>query len=137
MKKILAAGGLVFNDLHQLLMIYRHEKWDLPKGHLEKNETLEQCALREVREETGLKNLTISRFVGITNHTCFDSYLRADAIKETHWFAMHTPGGNTFPQLKEGIEWTRWVARTDLDQYLRNTYNNIRVIITKGLAQML
>src|SRR5687768_2564827 len=49
---VLAAGGLVQNEKEELLMIYRKGKWDLPKGKLDKNEKLEDCALREVMEET-------------------------------------------------------------------------------------
>ena len=51
-----AAGGVVQNTNDEILMIFRRGKWDLPKGKLDEGETLEQCALREVKEETGLKN---------------------------------------------------------------------------------
>ena len=53
-KKIIAAGGLVFNDKNELLMIFRRGKWDLPKGKLDEGEDIEDCAVREVKEETGL-----------------------------------------------------------------------------------
>src|ERR1700730_7271010 len=52
---ILAAGGLVMDQHKQVLLIHRKGKWDLPKGKLDKKESLEACALREVKEETGLK----------------------------------------------------------------------------------
>src|SRR5260221_13510882 len=45
-----AAGGLVQNENNQIMMIFRRGKWDLPKGKLDKEETLEQCAVREVEE---------------------------------------------------------------------------------------
>ena len=53
-KLIKAGGGLVKNKAGQILLIFRRGKWDLPKGKLDDNETLLQCAIREVREETGL-----------------------------------------------------------------------------------
>ena len=54
-----AAGGIVYNANNELLMIYRNNKWDLPKGKIEKGETPKQCALREVEEETGVEKLKI------------------------------------------------------------------------------
>src|SRR3982751_3416807 len=54
-KIVKAGGGLVVNEENKILMIFRRGKWDLPKGKLDKGETLEQCAVREVEEETGLK----------------------------------------------------------------------------------
>jgi len=50
-------------------MIFRRGKWDLPKGKLDKGETLEQCAVREVREETGLKKIKLQSPLMTTYHT--------------------------------------------------------------------
>lgn len=136
MQKVLAAGGLVFNDQQQLLLIYRYDKWDLPKGHVEYGETYEECAIREVREETGLQDLHITHFIGTTEHGFYDKKLSADVIKEVYWYAMHSAGKNMFPQIQESIEWLRWVDRPDLDKYLYNSYNNIRDIVARGLAKV-
>src|SRR5690348_4880805 len=54
-----AAGGVVFNDSGQILVIFRKKKWDLPKGKLDYGETPEDAALREVKEECGIKHLEI------------------------------------------------------------------------------
>jgi 8-oxo-dGTP pyrophosphatase MutT (NUDIX family) len=56
MKKMIikAGGGIVVNEQNEVLLIYRRGKWDLPKGKLDDGETIEECALREVKEETGL-----------------------------------------------------------------------------------
>jgi 8-oxo-dGTP pyrophosphatase MutT (NUDIX family) len=48
-KKIIAAGGLVLNEDKEILMIFRRGFWDLPKGKLDPDETIEHCALREVQ----------------------------------------------------------------------------------------
>ena len=58
-KTIIAAGGLVLNEKNELLMIFRRGFWDLPKGKVDEGETLEQCAVREVKEETGLQNIRL------------------------------------------------------------------------------
>lgn len=58
-KKEISAGIIIFYFKTQkpefLLLQDKNDNWSLPKGHVEKNETLEKAALREVKEETGLK----------------------------------------------------------------------------------
>jgi 8-oxo-dGTP pyrophosphatase MutT (NUDIX family) len=132
MQKIIAAGGMVINDDGKLLMIFRRGKWDLPKGKLDKGEKIEDCALREVREETGLKNISLVKFTGLTYHQYFDSRLKKDVVKETHWFEMHAPGDQKLlPQHEEDIEKIEWVDEKDLEEKLSNTYSNIVEIIGK------
>jgi len=133
MNKVLAAGGLVINQYNELLMICRRSKWDLPKGIIEKNETFEACALREVKEESGLNNISVIRFIGITKHEYYDGILKSDAIKETHWFEMRADKNAPLnPQLEESIEWIRWVSIKEFEKYLNNSYPNIRDIISQS-----
>ncbi|WP_298297911.1 NUDIX domain-containing protein [Hydrotalea sp.] len=102
---VYAAGGIVWNENNELLMIRRYGKWDLPKGHLQSNETLEQCALREVKEETGLKTLEIIDNADITHYEYFDNDLHQEAIKKIHWFEMKTITHlDVMPELEEQIE---------------------------------
>ncbi|HSU49021.1 MAG TPA: NUDIX domain-containing protein [Segetibacter sp.] len=129
-EKIVAGGGIVENDEKKILFQFRRGKWDLPKGKLEENETIEACALREVEEETGLKDIRIGELVGITHH--FYNENGKDIEKETHWFAMKISGAPTLvPQLEEDITELRWVGEEDLKDYLQNTFNNIVEIIGK------
>jgi len=58
-KIVLAAGGWVVNEKDEILFIFRRGKWDLPKGKLDNGEKLEECAQREVREETGLQHIKL------------------------------------------------------------------------------
>ncbi len=134
MKKVLAAGGLVINQSSEILMIYKRSKWDLPKGHLDKNETFETCALREITEETGLEDISITRFIGVTEHEYYDGLLHEEAIKEIHWYEIKANKDEALhPQYEESIEWIRWVPKNELVNYLNNSYTNIREIITKAL----
>jgi len=136
MKKIIAAGGLVSNENNELLMIFRRGKWDLPKGKLDEGETIEACALREVQEETGLKDITLQKFIGITNHEYFDTHSNKDVIKESHWYAMTAaPGQPLTPQTEEDIEDIEWVRKEILEIYLNNSYPNIVDIVEKYLLE--
>lgn len=134
MKKIIAAGGLVTNDNNELLMIFRRGKWDLPKGKLDEGEKIEECAVREVQEETGLKSIKLGKLVGITYHEYFDTYSNQDVNKETHWYAMKAlPGQKLVPQTEEDIQEIEWVRKEILDVYLNNSYANIVDIVNRFL----
>lgn len=130
MKKILAAGGLVFNEKNELLMIFRRGKWDLPKGKMETGESPETSAIREVQEETGIKNVHICHFTGITHHEYFDTYLKEKVLKETHWFSMLAASTEILvPQTEEDITAIQWVAKNEMDELQKNTFPNIKHII--------
>jgi mutator protein MutT len=131
-KKIIAAGGLVSNEKNELLMMFRRGKWDLPKGKVDEGETLETAAVREIEEETGIKNVSLDKLVGITNHEYFEKHLNEDVIKETHWFVMHASSKTKLiPQTEEDIEKIIWADDRELKECLKNTYSNIKQIIEK------
>ncbi|HVZ57568.1 MAG TPA: NUDIX hydrolase [Chitinophagaceae bacterium] len=116
-----AAGGLVWNEQGALLMIYRKGKWDLPKGKLDPGERLEDCAVREVAEETGLKRLHITAPLPPTYHTYHEG--THFILKETHWYHMEAPGSQPLiPQTEEDIRDIRWVAPPSLPEYEAASY---------------
>lgn len=132
-KTIIAAGGLVYNEKDELLMIFRRGKWDLPKGKLDDGETIEDCAIREVMEETGLTTVIRGYLIGITYHQYFDQWLKEEVIKESHWYRMEAPGNQKLiPQTEEDIEIIKWVSEKELDEYLENSYDNIVEIVRKA-----
>lgn len=125
-QKIIAAGGLVQNEKHEILMILRLGKWDLPKGKLDEGESIEECAVREVQEETGLKNISLDNFIGTTTHEYFDGHLQRNVIKETHWYHMHVEGIQALkPQTEEDITDIKWIATPTLPHYLEQSYATI------------
>jgi 8-oxo-dGTP pyrophosphatase MutT (NUDIX family) len=125
---ITAAGGLVKNDSGEILLIFRRGKWDLPKGKLDENESIAECALREVREETGLRQLKIGTPLGITFHTYYQ--YDKDFLKESHWFAMKAAGDqNLIPQTEEDITEISWAKPEELEKYLQNTFPTIADIL--------
>jgi 8-oxo-dGTP pyrophosphatase MutT (NUDIX family) len=128
---ITAAGGLVQNNDGAILMIFRRGFWDLPKGKLDAGELISECAVREVKEETGLQTLTLGPFICKTTHAYFDTWLQKDVIKETHWFAMTASALKPellIPQTEEDIEKIEWVPVLELPPYLHQTYPTIRSV---------
>ncbi len=121
-----AAGGLVLNPKKEVLFIYRNDKWDLPKGRIEKGETVETAAIREVEEECGIYNLKIIKPLLTTYHVYFQNGTK---LKETFWFLMNSDYSKVLkPQLEEGI--TEVVFKTDTEIYaaLKNSYGNIKLV---------
>lgn len=132
MRKITAGGGLVINSKGYILMIFRHEVWDLPKGKQEDNENCEQAAIREVEEECGVHELSIKNFICTTYH----SYtLEGELIlKQTNWYKMNYNGNgdSTTPQKEEDIEKAVWVKPQDLDYFLEKSYPSIRMVFARA-----
>jgi 8-oxo-dGTP pyrophosphatase MutT (NUDIX family) len=125
---IQAAGGLVRNDTGELLMILRRGKWDLPKGKLDKGESLEACALREVEEETGIRGASLIAPVAVTYHV-YDEFGK-HILKESHWFSMHAPGVQHLqPQAEEQITSIEWAGEARRRQILPDAYPLIRDLL--------
>lgn len=123
-----AAGGLVLNDDHEILMIFRKGKWDLPKGKLDEGETLEACAVREVEEETGLTGVSLLSPLIITYHTYHEG--TKFILKESHWYRMKSKKEMHFtPQLEEGITEIKWFDNKSTSKILPNTYPMIKDVI--------
>ena len=124
---VVAAGGVVTNKKGKVLFIYRNDKWDLPKGKLDKGETIEECAIREVEEETGVEGLEIENFLKTTYHV----FKRANKykLKEVHWYAMKTNfKGDLVGQKEEGIEKVKWKGPKKIQKALQNSYTNIKIL---------
>ncbi len=129
-ERITAAGGIVKNENGKILFQYRRGKWDLPKGKLDEGETLEECAIREVEEETGLHEIHLGELIGITTHHYIEKGEKIE--KETHWFAMKVSGSQKLvPQEEEDISELKWVAENELEPYLSNSFPNIIEIVEK------
>jgi 8-oxo-dGTP pyrophosphatase MutT (NUDIX family) len=125
---VIAGGGKVYNPKNEILFIFRNGKWDLPKGKAEAKETINQTALREVEEETGITGLSITKPLEITYHI----FKRNERhyIKVTYWFQMYSEyEGTLVPQEKEGITKVKWIPETKLKKVLKNSYSNIKLLI--------
>lgn len=127
-KVIDAAGGLVKNSKNEWLFIFRHNKWDLPKGKLEKNEAIADAGIREVEEECGIRGLSIVKQLPATYHVYF---LENKAVlKRTYWFEMTcTDESPLVPQIEEGITDVRWFGKNDLKQVKEHTYESVKDVM--------
>ena len=122
-----AAGGLVRHQDGRFLFIFRNDKWDLPKGRIEKNEPIRIAAVREVEEETGVDGLEIVKPLIETFHV-FNRNGKYK-LKKTFWFEMKTASTVTLtPQLNEGIEQAVWVLEKEIPQKFENAYENIKQV---------
>lgn len=122
-----AGGGLVYNKAGDVLFIFRNGKWDLPKGGIEKGEEIEDTAIREVEEETGVSNLKITHKLQKTYHV----FKRGGKykLKVTHWYEMRTDfTGTPKPQANEGIEKVAWLNPEEIKEALKNSYENIKLL---------
>ncbi len=124
---VVAAGGVVRTPDHRALMIFRNGRWDLPKGHHEAGESIEQCALREVEEETGIRPDAIVRPLCQTLHA-YQLFGRWE-LKRTHWFEMSvSQAAATTPQQEEGIASVAWCTPIEVADHLRYTFPTIRSV---------
>lgn len=123
-----AAGGVVLNQYGQLLMIFRHGKWDLPKGKIEKGEEPDAAAVREVFEECGVGDLKLSRQLETTYHTY--SFNERNILKRTYWFLMSTTDDSTpVPQGEEHILAAEWKSKVQVEKALKNSFASIAALL--------
>ena len=125
-----AAGGIVQNSDKEFLFIFRLGKWDLPKGKMDGNETAEDCALREITEETGIKDLKLKKKAGETYHTYTE--FGKHFLKITTWFYITCPAEQVpVPQTIENITEAKWIKTKNIKEPMRNTYASIKDILGK------
>jgi 8-oxo-dGTP pyrophosphatase MutT (NUDIX family) len=104
--------------------IYQKEK-------LDKGETLEQCAVRETEEETGLKNVSLKKHLLTTYHTYDEN--GKHILKETYWYLLTVKGvQELIPQSAEQIEAVEWADPTSLKKYTNNTYPSVLDVLEAG-----
>ncbi|WP_270172305.1 NUDIX hydrolase [Paenibacillus sp. SYP-B4298] len=105
----ISAGGVVYrrlnNELQVQLIQDRYGKISLPKGKMEAGETVEQTALREIEEETGM----VGRIVEPIDQIKYRYYdaVKGAVDKEVHYYLVEAVGGELHAQVEEirGVEW--------------------------------
>lgn len=133
-KVVQAAGGVVTNERGELLMIRLRERWDLPKGHVDKGEGSLTAALREVREETGIIAQALDNEPLATTWHAYNVYGPWE-LKSTNWWTMRYVDGEAKPQHEEGITRVEWVASSELGEHLKSSYPTINEVM-RALEKM-
>lgn len=125
--EVRAAGGLVVNKDGALLMIFRRGHWDLPKGKIDEGESIQECAVREVKEETGLSSVYARSKLKTTYHL-YDEKNKT-ILKTTDWFSMESGDEVLTPQLEEDILIAKWVNKSEASLLLKQSYSIIRELV--------
>ncbi len=136
-----AGGGIIRNPDGKVLMIFRREIWDLPKGKLDPGEKSKQAAIRECQEETGLAALVLMGKLKTTYHLYRDkTYARC--IKKTKWYLMDYKGtAAPVPQLAESIEGIGWFSLRDalqlspIHESIRDLLNYYQTVLEKEASK--
>ena len=129
-----ASGGLVKHNDGRYLFIFRNNKWDLPKGKIEKREVIINAAMREVSEETAVADLIVTKPLPTTYHI-----YKANGkfkLKLTHWYLMKTKyQGVLIPQIEENIQKAVWKTKEEIPELLENAYENIKTVVEAVLGK--
>ena len=129
--KIKTSGGIVIKR-DKILFIYKNNRWDLPKGKLEKGNTRKETALIEISEETGLpqnKLKILKKLIPTYYHKKVEGKI---IIKKTYWYLikfigkMETP---LFPDENEGITKCKWFSLDELVLPLKKSHQRIKYLI--------
>lgn len=131
-KIIEAAGGVVFNPKGEILTMYRRGSWDLPKGKIDKGETKEVAAVREVQEETGIQQVERGPLLLTTYHT-YKNRKGKRVLKPTYWYKMTTSEYDIQPQVEEDIELVQWINPTIFLETKRPIYNTIWEVVVAAI----
>jgi 8-oxo-dGTP diphosphatase len=126
---IRAAGGVVVRDengVREVVVVHRpaYDDWTLPKGKARKGESDEDCALREVEEETGLR---CERGRELASTSYRDS---RDRDKLVRYWLMRPTGGTLSPA--DEVDEARWVRWDEADGLL--TYARDRDVLRSALG---
>lgn len=129
-----AAGGLVRHTSGHYLFIEKKGKLDLPKGHIEKDEEPDVCALREVEEECGIHGHTIVKQIASSYHTY--SWEGISYLKKTSWYLMDYKGEMiTEPQLSEGITRVEWLLPDELNKIKGSAWLSLMDLINASVLR--
>ncbi len=127
-----AAGGLVNHTSGRYLFIEKKGKLDLPKGHIEKDEEPEACALREVTEECGITGHTIVKPLMPSYHTYI--WEGISYLKKTSWFLMNYDGVMVSePQAKEGITRIEWLLPEEISKIKSTAWLSLMDLINTSI----
>lgn len=128
--KVLSSGGVIIHNNLILLLKKYNGDYVLPKGRVEKGETIEETALREVKEESGIDG-TIKKYLGEINYSFMNRMRNVKVDKTVHFFLMSTKDTHTIPQSMEGFKTAKFYDRDEAVKLMR--FKQEKSIIKKAI----
>ena len=134
--EVQAAGGLVKHPSGSYLFIEKKGRLDLPKGHVEPDEDVESCALREVGEECGISGHYIIKPLAPSYHSY--SWEGISYLKKTNWFLMKYDGEMiTEPQTEEGITKAEWLLPDEFNNLKKSAWYSLMDILNSSVLRVI
>ncbi|MEM3736850.1 MAG: NUDIX hydrolase [Candidatus Bathyarchaeia archaeon] len=132
-KRQISSGGVIFKrrgNSHEVALTARRggKVWCLPKGLVEADETLEESAVRETREETGLMGRPVGK-IGEISYWYYSRDDEARIFKTVHFYLLEFVSGSEANHDFE-VEEVRWLPLEEAITVL--TYKNEREIVMKA-----
>lgn len=128
MKKETCCGCIIVEDGKVLLVQEKQGHWGLPKGHVEGNETHEETAIREVKEETNID-------VEVDSSKVFEiSYIIDDEIDKTVYFFPAKMINGIAQRQESEISEIRWVPVEEAASAV--TYENVKIMLENALKEL-
>ncbi|WP_215491906.1 NUDIX hydrolase [Fenollaria sporofastidiosus] len=130
--KVLSSGGVIINNNLILLLKKYNGDYVLPKGRIERGESIEEAALREVKEESGITG-EIKKYLGKIEYSFINKMKNVKVDKTVHFFLMSTKDTHTIPQSMEGFKTAKFYDRNEAIRLMK--YSQERSIIRKAIEE--
>lgn len=130
--RVLSSGGVIINNNLILLLKKYNGDYVLPKGRIERGESIQEAALREVKEESGITG-EIKKYLGKIEYSFINKVRNIRIDKTVHFFLMSTKDTHTKPQSMEGFKTAKFYERGEAIKLMK--YSQEREIIRKAIEE--